>query len=271
MRGRLWALWIFQTIEGVFCILIGVITLKYTAPSLAEDAAQTTGYVSTSDGWLPFTGPNITATVELCGVEQVKITDAMRSTVDAIHEDLEGLKSVIIMSNPSGDGADCISSSGTLGTSIFVFILFSLAVQMAEGLCYGVVPSISKPALGVVSGMVGAGGNAGSLITNAAFFLGGARKDQAFINMGIMIIAVTALMFTVYFPEHGGMVIPKGALKSYDPQIIKPPEGYRGADSMDFANAEKAKKLAASSSTASSSPAGQRTSSTPEKPVVVDK
>merc|ERR1712086_486967 len=167
----------------------------------------------------------------------------MRSDVDAIHSDLEDLKVLTIMSDPLGAGADCISHSGTLGTSILVFILFSLAVQMAEGLCYGIVPSVSKPALGVVSGMVGAGGNAGSLLTNAAFFLGGARKDQAFINMGIMIIVVTGLMFGVYFPEHGGMILPKGALKSYDPQIIKPPTGYRGADSMDFANAEKGKQL----------------------------
>jgi nitrate/nitrite transporter NarK len=45
--------------------------------------------------------------------------------------------------------------------------------QMAEGLCFGIVPSVSRPALGVVSGMVGAGGNAGSLITNAAFFING--------------------------------------------------------------------------------------------------
>ena len=184
LLGCAGALWIFQTIEGVFCLLIGVITLSSTAPSLAPGAAQTTGYVSTSDGWMAFTGPNITATIELCGTEEVKITDVMRPSVDAIHADLEDLKAVIIMSDPSGDGADCISHSGTLGTSILVFILFSVAVQMAEGLCYGIVPSISKPALGVVSGMVGAGGNAGSLITNAAFFLGGDRKDQAFINMG---------------------------------------------------------------------------------------
>jgi len=251
MRGRLWALWIFQTIEGVLCLLIGIITLSSTAPSLAPDAAQTTGYVSTSDGWMEFTGPNITATIELCGVAQVQITDVMRSNVDAIHSDLEDAKKVIIMSDPLGAGADCISHSGTLGTSILVFILFSVAVQMAEGLCYGIVPSISKPALGVVSGMVGAGGNAGSLLTNAAFFLGGARKDQAFINMGIMIIVVTGLMFGVYFPEHGGMIVPKGALRGYDPQIIKPPAGYRGADSMDFANAEKGKQLEAKSSSSS--------------------
>jgi len=70
-----------------------------------------------------------------------------------------------------------------------------------------------------------------------------------------MIIVVTGLMFGVYFPEHGGMIVPKGALKSYDPQIIKPPTGYRGADSMDFANAEKGKQLSSTSSSTTSSPA----------------
>ena len=66
-----------------------------------------------------------------------------------------------------------------------------------------------------------------------------------------MIIVVTGLMFGVYFPEHGGMIVPKGALRGYDPQIIKPPAGYRGADSMDFANAEKGKQLEAKSSSSS--------------------
>jgi len=38
----------------------------------------------------------------------------------------------------------------------------------------------------------------------------------------------------VYLPEHGGMFFKAGALGCYDPQIIKPPEGYRGADSVDI-------------------------------------
>jgi len=85
--------------------------------------------------------------------------------------------------------------------------------------------------------MVGAGGNAGSLITNSAFFVGSARTDTGFINMGTMILAVTCLLIFVYFPESGGMFLKAGAI-NYDPQRIKPPEGYRGADSMDFANVQ---------------------------------
>ena len=76
---------------------------------------------------------------------------------------------------------------------------------MAEGLTYGVVPFVSRPALGVVSGMVGAGGNAGSMITLAAFFRGTGRDDVGLINMGITILAVTMLLVFVHFPEHGSM------------------------------------------------------------------
>ena len=51
-----------------------------------------------------------------------------------------------------------------------------------------------------------------------------------------MVIGLTALMFFIYFPDMGGMLFPAGGLGKYDPQIIKPPADYRGADSMDFAN-----------------------------------
>ena len=95
------------------------------------------------------------------------------------------------------------------------------------------MPYISRPALGVVSGMVGAGGNAGSLITNTLFFPPSIRSDLGFVYMGIAILGVTSLLVFVYFPDMGSMLTPAGAIK-YDPQIIKPPKGYRGADSMEY-------------------------------------
>merc|ERR1711998_402279 len=80
--------------------------------------------------------------------------------------------------------------------------------------------------------MVGAGGNLGGVIALRAFFFGGvARADQAFI---IMVICVTLSMFGIYFPEHRGMLFPAHGLGKYDPQILKPPADYRGADSMDL-------------------------------------
>ena len=91
--------------------------------------------------------------------------------------------------------------------------------------------------------MVGAGGNAGSVITLWLYFKGKTmRTDQGIIDMGILIMIVTALCVFLYFPEEGGMLVGPGGLGKYDPQIIKPPAGYRGADSMDMGAVKTAEK-----------------------------
>lgn len=48
--------------------------------------------------------------------------------------------------------------------AVVVLILFSLSVQMAEGATFTVVPFINKKCVGSVSGIVGAGGNAGAVL-----------------------------------------------------------------------------------------------------------
>merc|ERR1719258_740379 len=137
--------------------------------------------------------------------------------------------------SPYGDGDNCIIHQDAVGKCVVTMILFSLCVQAAEGLHYGVVPYVSRPALGIVSGMVGAGGNLGSVIALRSFFFDGAiRRDEGFLRLGAMVIGLTALMFFIYFPDMGSLLTPAGALGSYDPQLIKPPADYRGADHMDF-------------------------------------
>merc|ERR1711988_1831339 len=150
-------------------------------------------------------------------------------------------KTLYMMYDPppedGGAGENCIIHANLAGQAVFLMILFSLCVQAAEGLHYGVVPYVSRPALGIVSGMVGAGGNLGAVISLWSFFRGGdIRTDEGLKRLGFMVIGLTATMFFIYFPDMGGMLVPAGGLGSYDPQLIKPPEDYRGADSMDFTN-----------------------------------
>jgi MFS transporter, NNP family, nitrate/nitrite transporter len=57
-----------------------------------------------------------------------------------------------------------------LAGTIILMVVFSLFVQMSEGACFGIVPFVSKRSLGIVSGFVGAGGSAGSVITQSIFF-----------------------------------------------------------------------------------------------------
>ncbi|KAK1552179.1 hypothetical protein Q3G72_011919 [Acer saccharum] len=61
---------------------------------------------------------------------------------------------------------------GSLTVSIVVMIVFSVFVQTACGLTFGVVPFDSRRSLGVVSGMTGGGGNVGAVLTQLIFFKG---------------------------------------------------------------------------------------------------
>ncbi|KAM4109783.1 hypothetical protein ACJW30_03G145800 [Castanea mollissima] len=120
MRGRLWTLWVVQTLGGVFCIILGQV--------------------------------------------------------------------------------------GSLSGSIIVMIAFSVFVQAACGLTFGVVPFVSRRSLGVVSGMTGGGGNVGAVVTQLIFFRGSKYSKQTGITlMGIMIICCTLPLFLIYFPQWGGM------------------------------------------------------------------
>ena len=117
---------------------------------------------------------------------------------------------------------------------MLLVVFFSLCVQAAEGLHYGIVPYVSRPALGVVSGMVSAGGNLGAVVLLASFFEGGnLRLDEGFLRLGMVVCGLTTMLVFIYFPEHGSMLLRAGALGTrYDPQLIKPPPDYRGSDSV---------------------------------------
>lgn len=242
MRGRLWACWIVQTIEGALCIVLGSITTGYDSPfeaskvpaaiQLPDDAWRKA--VNYSTGWQyvnTCSGTSVDTQVLECGTKSVKTDDILRACFQI--ED----KIVLLQDPPRDPGPDCISHSDTFGISIIVVILFSLCVQAAEGLHFGIVPYVSRPALGIVSGMVGAGGNLGSVIATSIFFRGAYRTDEGVVYLGGMIIGITMLMFGIYFPDKGGLLFKAGQLPCYDPQLVKPPEGYRGSDAMDYKNA----------------------------------
>ena len=56
------------------------------------------------------------------------------------------------------------SNINILAVAIVFLVAFSLTVQMAEGATFSVVPFINKKAIGLISGIVGAGGNVGAFL-----------------------------------------------------------------------------------------------------------
>ncbi|GBF96772.1 nitrate transporter [Raphidocelis subcapitata] len=133
MRGRLWTLWVIQTLGGVFCIVLGL-------------------------------------------------------------------------------------SSHSLTVTMVILVIFSICCQQSCGLSFGVVPFVSKRSTGLVSGFVGAGGNAGGAVTQAIFFTYATLPmDKAFVWMGVMTIGMTALYLTMYFPQWGGLFAgPKAGVTEED-------------------------------------------------------
>ncbi|XP_057983866.1 high affinity nitrate transporter 2.7 [Malania oleifera] len=94
----------------------------------------------------------------------------------------------------------------SLWGSIAVMCCFSVFVQAAGGLTFGVVPFVSKRSLGVISGMTGSGGTMGAVITQFLLFSGSRYSTQTGISlMGLMMIVCTLSLTTMYFPQSGGM------------------------------------------------------------------
>ena len=258
MRGRLWSCWIIQTCEGIMCLVLGSLTTSLDAP-YPTTMTQVPAFVNLPAeswrvaigapyGWTPLNGNGCVSseTVLPCGSKQIKATAELKSCLQTqetliLVQDppygtmlIDGVNTTIGTSNAdTGLPNECISHANLFSVAVIIVIIFSVFVQMAEGLHFGIVPYVSRPALGIVSGMVGAGGNLGSVIATNIFFKGAFRTDVGVVNLGGMIIGITMLMFFISFPEHGSMLFKKGVLK-YDPQLVKPPADYRGSDQMDY-------------------------------------
>jgi len=93
------------------------------------------------------------------------------------------------------------SQMNVLTLAIPTLILFSLFVQMSEGATFSVVPFINKRALGSVSGIVGAGGNAGAVAAGFLFKAETISWPTALFILGALVTCCSFLTFVVNFSE----------------------------------------------------------------------
>ncbi|MFN8415097.1 MAG: NarK family nitrate/nitrite MFS transporter [Cytophagaceae bacterium] len=86
---------------------------------------------------------------------------------------------------------------------IVSLVIFSLFVQMSEGATFSVVPFINKKALGAVSGIVGAGGNAGAFFGMFLFKkqISGLEWNDSFLYLGVLVFLASFAVLAIRFPK----------------------------------------------------------------------
>ncbi len=92
------------------------------------------------------------------------------------------------------------SRTSMLPAAVATMVVLSLFVQMAEGATYAVVPFIDRHALGSVTGIVGAGGNAGAIAGGFLFRTSSQWWPQAFWVLGLVVISCAFLTLVVLLP-----------------------------------------------------------------------
>ncbi len=91
------------------------------------------------------------------------------------------------------------SQARSLATAIPALILTGLFVKMSNGATYSVVPFVNRRALGSVSGIVGAGGNAGAVAAGFLFKTDALSWPTALFLMGCAVTVCSFCSFAVTF------------------------------------------------------------------------
>lgn len=106
-----------------------------------------------------------------------------------------------------GLGIALFAASGTLVFAVVSMLIFALFLKMANGCTYGIVPFINKDNIGVVSGIVGAGGNIGAMLAGFLFKSENLTYADAFQYIGAGVVFIGLLVALTRFQ-------PKPAIKN---------------------------------------------------------
>lgn len=98
-----------------------------------------------------------------------------------------------------GIGLVFFASSATLPVAIASMVLFALFLKMANGATYALTPFINTKNVGMVAGIVGAGGNIGGMLMGFLFKSENLTYADAFRYIGIAAVAAAILIALTKF------------------------------------------------------------------------
>jgi NNP family nitrate/nitrite transporter-like MFS transporter len=87
------------------------------------------------------------------------------------------------------------SRANSLWLAVPALLVVGLFIKMSNGATYGVVPFVNRRALGSVTGIVGAGGNAGAVAAGFLFRSEGLAMQDAFLWLGAVVTFASAFAF----------------------------------------------------------------------------
>ena len=108
-----------------------------------------------------------------------------------------------------GIGLVCFAWSGNLELAIISMLSFALFLKMANGTTYSIVPFVNKENVGLVSGIVGAGGNVGGMLFGFLFKSSAISYVEAFAYIGVIVIAVAIIVLFTRFGKPVTGVVPQ--------------------------------------------------------------
>lgn len=98
-----------------------------------------------------------------------------------------------------GVGLLLFSQADSITFAVISMLSFALFLKMANGATYGIVPFINDKNVGLVSGIVGAGGNLGGMLFGFLFKAESITYAEAFRFIGLIIISVAVIVLITRF------------------------------------------------------------------------
>jgi NNP family nitrate/nitrite transporter-like MFS transporter len=100
-----------------------------------------------------------------------------------------------------GLGLLLFAQAGTLAAAITAMLTFALFLKMSNGATYGIVPFVNQKNVGLVSGIVGAGGNLGGMLFGFLFKSSTISYAEAFSYIGYTVVAVSVIVLITRFKK----------------------------------------------------------------------
>ena len=108
-----------------------------------------------------------------------------------------------------GLGLIAFAHAPSFPVAIAFMLTFALFLKMANGAVYGIVPFINEKNVGLISGVVGAGGNLGGMLFGFLFKSETITYGEAFTYIGLTVVVIAAIVSVTRFRKESPAALPE--------------------------------------------------------------